>query len=244
MRKWCHCLSHTAGSWLFISWCTLDAKPDALCTASALIKEAVLSRTWALPKWPIKENYGSQWMQRILKEEAWRQWGIKTLQLSNCRSAKVEAVALRAGTAIWQAAIIITFISTQIKCANVSPARAWMGGRAKKWDARAPSPPKQWRPALNIKFAFNIFSPFSILQTHQLCFPQNNQQNGVRGLRGLAALWQTQSKVHFHRRHIKSRYLTHVADIEQRCRSAFSTLSTTTVQMPTENIGTSGFKTL
>lgn len=115
MWKWCHFLSHTAGSCLFISWCTLDAVPAISCTASALVEEAVLSRTWAFPKWGMggtKKYYGGQWIQLVLKEEAWRQWGIKTLKLSNCRGAEVAAVALHAGTAIWQATVIITFIST------------------------------------------------------------------------------------------------------------------------------------
>lgn len=50
-----------------------------------------------------------------------------------------------------------------------------------------------------------------------------------------------QSKVHFNHRHIKSSYLTRVADIKGRYRSAFSTRSTTTVLMPTANIRTNNF---
>lgn len=95
-----------------------------------------------------------------------------------------------------------------------------------------------------LKFCKHRSPALSFFLLKQMKKENCNQQNGAGGICGSAALGQTKSKVHFNHQHIKSSYLTHVAEIKGRYRSAFSTMSSTTVLTPMANIRTNDFKTL
>lgn len=135
MRKLYHVLSHTAGSYLLISWCPLDCVPATSCVCCLC-----LGNTWklTLPKlhkkkknkinkrvtiWQPVISNRSHWSHKSGNLETKRHWNTKAVQPLQCWSSSCGSSHL---PAIWWATVIITIFSTDTGVSIIHLHRAWM----------------------------------------------------------------------------------------------------------------------